>query len=176
VRVVIEAALIDAAGEPVDLAPVSFTYAGPDGSANGPGSHTFALTQTSAGIYRLELPRLPEGAYRAVLSYTAEDGLSAEVPAPFAVDPPPEWLPVNPVIGPDNLARWASAAGGQVFAPDQDLDITAPGQAPTGTSPWQRWLLLALLLLWPLEIAIRRRWMPWSDGMTQAIRKIETYL
>jgi Mg-chelatase subunit ChlD len=157
VRLVVEAALMDLAGDPLDLARVSFTYAGPDGQA-----HTFALTQSSAGIYGVELPRPPEGAYRAFLAYTDEDGQIKEVPAPFAVDPPAEWLPVNTELGQGNLARWASAAGGKVLlAPGQELEPAAPGPEQTGGSPWQRWLLLALLLLWPLEIAIRRRWMPW---------------
>ena len=36
------------------------------------------------------------------------------------------------------------------------------GETAARTPPdWRRRLLLALLVLWPVEIAMRRRWMPW---------------
>ncbi len=157
-RMRVEAFIQDAAGEPVNLAQVTFTYAGPDGQ-----THSFPLTQESAGAYRADLPRPPEGAYRAVLAYPGPDGNRVETAAPFAVNPPYEWLPLDAAGGAANLQAWAGMSGGRVLASAADLLEAAPEAAPEQAGergPWW-WLLLALVILWPLEIAIRRRWLPW---------------
>jgi uncharacterized membrane protein len=157
-RMVVEAFIQDAAGEPVNLAQVTFTYADAAGAA-----HSFPLPQQSAGSYRAELPRPPEGAYRAVLSYPGADGNRLETAAPFAVNPPLEWLPLDASAGAANLQAWADLAGGQVLASGLALlesAPTAPAEEPEGRGAWW-WLLFALVLFWPLEIAIRRKWLPW---------------
>lgn len=156
---VVEAALAGASGEPVNLAQVNFTFADPTGQ-----TRAFEVPQSSPGVYRLAISRPPEGAYRAVLAYSGESGAAQEVPAPFAVNPPAEWLPQDPAAGQANLAGWAQQAGGQVLSAQDPLALFAEPPAPEGTAAGFRWspLLLALVLLWPLEIAIRRRWLPWT--------------
>jgi hypothetical protein len=158
-QLVVEAALASATGEPVNLAQVNFTFADPSGQ-----THAFTVPQSSPGVYRLEITRPPEGAYRAVLAYSGESGSAQEVPAPFAVNPPAEWLPQDPAAGQANLAGWAQQAGGQVLSAQDPLALLEEAPAPVSAAAASRWspLLLALVLLWPLEIAIRRRWLPWT--------------
>jgi hypothetical protein len=155
---VVEAALFDSNGDPSNLAEVTFTYADESGV-----SHRYGLRQVSAGAYRLEIPRPAEGAYRALLSYT-KDGVTQETAAPFAVNAPEEWLPIQPGSGETRLAAWAHAGGGQVIG-SESLAAAPLAVADRASEQdevdWRRFLLLGLLLLWPLEIFIRRRWLPW---------------
>jgi uncharacterized membrane protein len=167
----VEAAIQNSAGDPVNLAQVSFTYAAPDGQ-----THTFSLPQVSPGSYRLELPRPSEGAYRGVLSFSAEDGQRQEIPASFAVNPPAEWQPSDPSMGAARLSAWAKSAGGQILSPEAiqspDKQPAASKSQPIPGDRW-RWLLLAMVLYWPLEIALRRRWLPWTRGGQENATKDE---
>lgn len=152
----VEASIYTLEGQPLNLAEVTFTYAGADGERR-----TFRLPQRSPGGYRAELPLPPEGAYRAVLSYTA-GGETIDLPAAFAVNPPAEWLPAAPDAGRDRLAGLASAGGGSLISAEAWGQAAAedPQQPIAAPDGWW-YLLLALVILWPLEIAIRRRWLPW---------------
>ncbi|NMB90735.1 MAG: VWA domain-containing protein, partial [Chloroflexi bacterium] len=147
-------------GTPANLADVEFTLAGPEGD-----TRTFAMLQARPGMYYLELPRPADGAYRAMLTYTDEDGQPVRVPAPFEVNPPPEWLPQLPGTGRSNLAQWAASDGARLISP---AELETPPQAETDTPAtpppldWRWGLLLALVVAWPIEIAIRRRWLPWT--------------
>ncbi len=157
-RLNVEASVSTNAGDPLNLADVTFTYAGPADQ-----THRYLLAQKSAGVYGLDIARPPDGAYRAVLSYTDENNQKVDVPAPFAVNPPKEWLPVDSSAGKANLAAWAAAGHGNVIAA---AEITTPvkkagEQQTAGRNTWLERLLLALVLLWPVEIAVRRRWLPW---------------
>ncbi len=166
-RIVVEGAIDTPDGEPLNLSDVTFTYATPQNE-----TFSYRMTQKSAGIYGLEIPRPPEGAYPAILTYPGPNGERIEVPAPFAVNPPAEWQPpVDPSAGRANLAAWASAAGGKELSVSELLGagLGASGAEPGGqeanTNPGLDWvgrLLLALVILWPLEIAVRRRWLPWK--------------
>ena len=100
----VAAAIYNQDGAPLNLAAVTFTYADAGGK-----SHTYRLPQTGAGLYRLDLPRPAEGAYRALIRYRGENGQMIEVPAPFGVDPPAEWLPPHDNSAADNLVAWAAA-------------------------------------------------------------------
>ncbi len=158
----VQAAIYTPAGEPLNLADVTFTYVDAQGQA-----HAFYLLQSGAGLYQLRLPRPEAGAYRAVVRYE-QNGQRFEVPAPFVADPPAEWLPAadgangGPATG--NLSAWAAATGGTLTSLDQALSPAQPAAAATAQArsiDWRRLLLLAALLYWPVEIAVRRRWMPW---------------
>jgi hypothetical protein len=155
----VEAAIQGQDGQPANLAQLNFTYADPGGE-----THSFTVPQVSAGVYHLEIPRPQEGAYRGVVTYTSPEGQEMEAPAAYAVNPPEEWLPVDPAVGQDHLAAWAVRGGGQVISLDafQSLDRGTPASGVEQAETDWPWVLLALVLLWPLEIAIRRRWMPWK--------------
>jgi len=155
-RMLVEAAIYTPTGDSVNLAEVRFTY-----SDSTNKTTTYPLTQKSAGIYQAEIPRPPDGAYRGVLTYPGEDGIQVEVPAPFAVNPPLEWQPEDPSTGVANLTQWSAAGGGQITNLEA-AEVSVPKQANPFEDGWWR-LLLALVILWPLEIAIRRRWLPWME-------------
>lgn len=167
-RLKIDAAIYTLQGEPLNLAEVVFTYADPPaaGQPGGGQTHSFRLPQQTAGMYGLEIPRPAQGAYRAALSYTDQAGRKVEVPAPFAVNPPREWQPVEPTGGQAALLAWAkTTGGGPTRLETAPREAAAPPSiggrlAGLAADPWQR-LLLAVVILWPLEIAIRRRWLPW---------------
>jgi hypothetical protein len=96
-----------------------------------------------------------------VVSYLGFDGLM-EIPAPFVVDYPPEWQPADPEVGRANMASWAKKTGGVEVElsglSQKELDDPGPP-----TSDTIRRLLLALVILWLVEIGIRRRWLPWQS-------------
>jgi len=166
-RLSVDASILDAGGMPVNHSQVRFSYADAAGEI-----HSFAMPQTGPGLYHLELPTPPEGAYRATIDYQDENGQAVEAPAPFVVNSPAEWLPQLTEAGePDparNLQRWAERTGGSLALLETHLasgtqpQAGAAGAASARRAPWWQWALLALVLLWPLEIAIRRRWLPWS--------------
>ena len=159
-RLLVDAVIYTPEGEPVNLTEATFRYAGQQNDVQ-----TYRMLQNSAGRYQVEIPRPPEGAYRAVLEYTGTNGEPIEVAAPFAVNPPAEWLPHDPSAGQESLAAWAEAAGGELlsFEALTQPEAQAAGEASERLDGWWWWLLLALVIYWPLEIAIRRRWLPWME-------------
>jgi Ca-activated chloride channel family protein len=145
----------ESAGNPLNLANVVFSYSDAAGAV-----HAFPVTQIGPGEYKLEFARPAEGAYRAVLQYTTLSG-TAELAAPFAVNYSRELRPQDPKTGLDNLKNWAEMSGGSLVALDAG---TAPARviAQNPGADAAPWLLpLGLLLYWPLEILVRRRWLPW---------------
>ena len=154
----VEAYLQNTVGLPINLADLVFSYASADGKLQ-----SYELPQVEAGLYRLRLSRPNEGAYRALVEYQTADGQKIEAPLPFAVNPPVEWMPMDAQAGQANLENWAAQTGGKIVG-FQDL---VAGQAPTARpataveNDWWWWLLLVLIASWPLEIALRRRWLPW---------------
>ena len=144
----VSARIVTGAGVPRSGVPVSFSMAGPNGEVR-----TYPVPQVAPGLYELTLPRPEDGVYRGVVEYADETGVPVEVAAPVVVNYPAEWRPAvqppNFTAGElttwDTLLEQGEASESAVLSPNQVL---------------QR-LLLALLVLWPVEIAIRRRWMPW---------------
>jgi uncharacterized membrane protein len=153
-----EVALLEEDGGPRNLAQVVFTYAEGSGQVR-----SFAAPQVAPGVYRAELPRPPEGAYRAMVVTSDAAGARLEEAAPFVVDPPEEWLPPDADAGRANLAAWASRGGGVALTAAEFSAASAPTAAADAARwPWAWNVLLALALLWPLEIAARKRWLPWA--------------
>jgi hypothetical protein len=132
------------------------------------------LQQVQPGLYQLQLERFPEGTYRALVSYTLSSAdPPREVLVPFAVNVPPEWLPASAEAqarGLENLRAWAAATGGaqlQALDGQAQPDAAAPAEetpAPASSRSLQWILLVCLVIGWPVEIAIRRRWLPWTPA------------
>lgn len=157
-RVRIDAAVYTVEGEPRNLAEITFSYSDEEGDIS-----SYTLNQVAPGLYRAEIERPADGAYRAALALTSIDGSPAEVPIPFAVNPPDEWLPVDSASGRANLESWTLASGGEVL---QSLENTANFNQDnevlnSQNNNWLRILLLIVVLYWPAEIAIRRFKLPW---------------
>jgi len=145
---------------PLNLADPSLSFA-----ASKETGVTFNIPQTEPGTYHIQTEPLPAGAYRAVLTY--RDGeVGREIPTAFAVNYPEEWRPDVGATGPANLAHWQSLSGSEPSSWTSLLSLEELQPAPTSNFEQRdkllSRLLMALLVLWPLEIAIRRRWLPWS--------------
>lgn len=144
--------------QPLNLAGVTFTYLGQDGQVQ-----RYALPQEAPGVYAASLPLPPPGAYRGALTYTL-NGEERETAAPFAVNPPgPAALTLEQAGS--NLSDWAIRSGSSLGGLE-DLDGSPPpppeSEDAGASRDWRGPLLLLLVLLWPLEIAVRRRWLPWN--------------
>ncbi len=149
----VELRVLTGGGVPYNLADAQYSFVAPEGVV------TYSIPQVAPGLYRLSFPRPPEGAYRGLVSYLGLEG-AAEVGAPFAVNYPQEWRPADAEQGRENLLTWAAMTGGV----ELQLESLASPSETVGDvrDPETFWpLLLALVFLWPVEIALRRRWLPW---------------
>lgn len=157
-ELVVELQLQTELDQPLNWAEPRFVYVGEDGRF-----HTYAVPQTAPGLYTLALPLPAMGSYRGLIQYEY-GGETVEVAAPFAVDYPAEWRPGDSDVGRVNLLDWAAATGGG----ETTLAVVPVEPEPTSLAFWGEederlhWLLLALIAFWPLEIAVRRRWLPWQ--------------
>ncbi len=150
-------------GVPLNGLQVIYTYA--DAEEN---VHTYSMSQTAPGLYEVILPRPAEGVYRGMVNYKPDGAQTRiEIAAPLVINYPTEWQPVSAGGSADaqtnsQLDQWGITTGGSITdwdtlnAPPSSL----PPVAPTPQQTLSRFLL-ALLLLWPVEIAARRKWMPW---------------
>jgi uncharacterized membrane protein len=156
----LEADAVRANGAPLDLADAVAQVTLPDGT-----EETFNLRQVGPGRYAQDLLLPDDGPYGilAVLvrndtQYRAATGYVQEVPAEY--QPPPEG---DTLQGQPLLEEVARITGGEVRAMNTSFEVdtnssTTPEstQAQSGWSNLWMWLLGAALLLWLLEIAVRR--------------------
>ena len=159
-KTTVRATLQDKADAPLNMLDVRFTFATAAGEPR-----SVPLPQVKPGVYQIDLPRLPEGTYWALLDYQERGAEKVEVPAPFAISAPEEWKPVSAEQveqGLANLKGWADASGGAVLAGLPGAQGMQVERIDPRKTQWM--LLLALVISWPLEIAARRRWLPWSSG------------
>jgi uncharacterized membrane protein len=148
--------LVDARERPHNWAEPALLYASGEGSAQ-----ELALPQVAPGAYSVQTALPEPGAYRAIVRY-GEGDTRVEVAAPFAVNYPREWRPVDVEQSHEQLTGWAQVTGGEVVTLEALPSI--PSQpAPVVNEEQLLWeLLLALVILWPVEIALRRHWLPWT--------------
>jgi len=135
-------------GSPRDFYSTSAVLVGPDLEPR-----TVDLVQTAPGVYDAPLGELESGAYAVRVTQSKPGasplgrtiGLVAQAPAEYRA------LGANEPY----LASLRAAAGGRPVTTPQDAwrhDLTATDQF---TELWP-WLLVLALLLWPLDIALRR--------------------
>jgi Ca-activated chloride channel homolog len=154
--ITLQASILDEFGMPVNFAKPQFAFSKQDGTVE-----LNSLPQTGAGIYQIQLPRASEGVYKSVLNYTHKEK-EFLIEDSFVINYPAEYAAIEPTEGQANLTRWAELGSGQIVslqdervAPSEtDIRFTAK------TDAWKL-LLSAILLFWPVEIAFRRRWLPW---------------
>ncbi|PWH18849.1 MAG: hypothetical protein DDG59_04960 [Anaerolineae bacterium] len=123
--------------------------------------YQYPLLPIEPETYQVELSIEETGVYLGAIQYQ-RDGVMHTLAVPFVVNYPEEWKPNDGELGTKNLSKWAVMSGGSVRTelPSSRLaqDTTAESTKMQGN--WSR-MLLILLVAWPIEIAIRRRWMPW---------------
>ena len=123
---------------------------------------TLDVPQVAPGKYSISFPKLPEGAYRAKVAYEYGDKLN-EVPAFFTVNYPREWKTSEYLLGGDELDEWVETNNGEYMS-FEEIRLEPIEQVESSVRLEEIWdkLLLAVIIIWPLEIAIRRRWLPWK--------------
>jgi Mg-chelatase subunit ChlD len=152
--------LQDESGNPLNFADPKFQFTLSDKKIV-----TVPMPQIGSGTYEAKIPRPDFGAYRALIAYKNRDGSQAELITPFSVNSPWEWHPVSSQeaeLGRSNLKRWADLTGGSESS--HPVNLEEP-QSTTSTPNlgFTALFLIGLILTWPLEIAIRRRWLPWRS-------------
>lgn len=146
---------LTAAGQPVDNAPPQASLQTPAGE-----NEQFNLRQIAPGLYERRL-RLPvDGAYQYRVTQNQPDDDSLSAAAGFVQPYPAEYGQPGPGSGAPLLQQIAAVTGGRVlalgelFAADSTVEaVQAPPSEPLELWPY---LLLAALVLWPIEIALRR--------------------
>lgn len=119
----------------------------------------YQLLPLGPRVYQVQIAVEKSGAYFGLVRFK-RNGQTNELPAPFAVNYPREWLPPNEEQGKANLERWARQTNGEILT-----ELPPPGlerrlNQNQDISNFST-LLFIVLITWPLEIAIRRRWLPW---------------
>jgi Ca-activated chloride channel family protein len=149
----IAADVVGPGGEPLDLADVQARLTLPDGSVRSIG-----LRQIAPGRYTQDVTLPAEGAY-AISVEAAKDDLLRSGQIGYVRGYPAEY---RPLMAPDGgLYGQALLDGIQAASRPGGESGTPPGGLPDaseGQSIWP-WLLLAAVLLWPLEVAVRRGWL-----------------
>lgn len=140
-------------GRAITLASAELALAAPDGAL-----FTVVLPQIAPGEYQATFTAPGAGAYRGLVTLQ-KAGERWETPLGLAVGYTPEYDP-RWSDGTATLRQVAALTGGQQVS---GLRVAAAAaSADEEQSEAGLWLVLAALLLWPVEIAIRRRWMPWK--------------
>lgn len=156
-RVVAEAT--DAAGAPLDLADVAVRLDDPSGAAT-----TLRLKQVAPGRYEAAMPlstRDKSGAYR--LSAVLQKGdRRLEALAGWSQGYAPEYggAEANPSL----LRRLTEASGGNVLASSAQASAAMQAPPPRDPLPLWPWLSGLALLIWLVEIAVRRGWLLRQGG------------
>jgi len=142
-------------GEPINLQEVELELINiEDKSLN------LNLDQTAPGVYQVKLDRLEKGSYKGLVKISGNEG-AIEIPFHFEVELPFEQIPSQTAY--NNISNWAAWTGGKQIAwADLNVDPLSDAEEPaTVRKDWWFWLLPALLIFWPIEIFIRRNFLPW---------------
>jgi hypothetical protein len=149
--------------------PTSAQVIGPDGSTTDA-----PLAQTAPGRYEGTVRTAEPGAYQVQVTQVATDGSTlAQQTLGLVVPYSTEYrLDGAGDTGRQLLAEVAAASGGRVLAADSPAAAFAGGllSRPQRIPLWPLLLTLALLLF-PLDVAVRRLTMTWSD-VGRALRAI----
>ncbi len=144
-RLAVDVSAVTAAGTFRNGLPVTVTVA-----EQGGGSRTLAAPQVAPGRYRVEFPK-PE-AETAVIA--VGDGAGRPISLAWMRDAGREFLPVaDPRPFLEKLAR----DGGGVFQPTPEQVFRPATRAASTRRDLSPWLLAAALILWPVDIWLRRR-------------------
>ncbi|QNK54862.1 VWA domain-containing protein [Paenibacillus sp. PAMC21692] len=147
-----------------------------EGLAKGGSAEPTELMPVAPGQYEASIGSLQPGAYLAKVGelskegqYVSEGGQTAGLVIPYS----PEYR-IQDDKGGETLARIASLTGGRELGLEDALlafrgDKTIRREA----YDWTREMLITILLLWLLDIAVRRLSIPWRLLVGQAIARLQ---
>lgn len=158
------------AGGAVKLGAVIEGMNSTDGAESGP----LGLMPVAPGRYEAELGHLAPGAYLARIGELGREGvLSADggQTSGLVIPYSPEYR-IQGGEGERTLSRIAAITGGrELRLEDAMLSFRGERIASKEIYDWTRELLIASLLLWLLDIAVRRLSVPWRKLAEQVIGK-----
>ncbi len=133
----------------------------------------FALVQTAPGRYEARFAAGAPGSYAVAVAYKDAKGQMRSVSTGAAGNYSPEFSAAEP--NPMLLADIARVTGGRVLPadPEQDREAIWARDLPPGyrVHPGWKWLLWLALVLFPLDVAIRRVMIDWRE-VAQAFRTV----
>ncbi|MDQ6419147.1 VWA domain-containing protein [Paenibacillus sp. LHD-117] len=140
------------------------------------GSEPIRLMPVAPGRYEAAIGELEPGAYLARIGELADaegTGLTGGQAAGFVIPYSPEYR-IGGGEGAQTLAKIAAITGGRELRPEDAL-LSFRGEKTILREPydWTREMLILALLLWLLDIAVRRLSIPWralSDRILGRIR------
>ena len=138
---------------------LTVTIAGADG-----GSETYRPVPTAPGEYALRLEDARPGAYFMQIGEGGEDGAPTESAlAGFVIPYSPEYRIAGDAEGTELLEELARLTGGRTLTLDRPEEVFQTGRiAAVDRVDPTRALLIAALLIWLADIAVRRLTVPWS--------------
>ena len=155
-QLILELHIYSSAGVPVNLASPTFSFVG-----GGETVTTYPIPQVAPGLYKLEISLPSIGAYRGMIKYQDAENVE-EIAVPFAVNYPREWQPADAQEGRANMIRWAEMTGGKQIDLFEELLSSEKNNGEESEFSFTNIILLLLVISWPIEIALRRKWMPWN--------------
>ncbi|MFN2144934.1 MAG: VWA domain-containing protein, partial [Anaerolineales bacterium] len=151
-EVIVDLQLTTADTQALDSGSLRFLMPGADGRMQ-----EVTASQVGVSRYRAVIDRPPDGAYSGVIHY-ATSGAAQQILVPFAVNYPKEWQVESLETGRDRIKDWTKSTAAEVIPLESGL--AAESERPE--MGWGFEILIGLLLVsWPVEIAVRRWWMPW---------------
>jgi uncharacterized membrane protein len=136
----------------LDLASLQYRYLDEEGQG-----YQYPILQTGPERFEATFPTPDTGTYAGMISLNL-GGESDEIPLPFEVNYPDEWLYPDPAESWNRIQTFAEEHGIEVVHFGQ---IIAEEDLPEIRTDWFSVLAGLLVISWPIEIAIRRWKMPW---------------
>jgi hypothetical protein len=157
----IEVNLMDGIGDLNAVSAVQFVYNSKEGKPV-----TVNLIQSHLGKYTARLARPPFGAYEGYVKILDKSNNEKQFTAPFSINPSKELLPVDEKQNRRRMEELASQGNGrligeEVLAQSSKVEHREVQRSTLSVMNDKTLLVGALLVLWILDIAIRRRWLPW---------------
>ncbi|MBW6473338.1 MAG: VWA domain-containing protein [Anaerolineaceae bacterium] len=148
----------DAGGSPVNLAKVEFQMMEKEGSTK-----SIAIPQIAPGKYKLDLQGFVSGNYVAEISFQEKNGKTSKIDLPFSVNYFNNDFHIDPTSGERNIDTWIESGAHEIFSLLELTTNPTSAREQNVSDSDSKWLyvLLGLVIFWPLEIALRRQWLPW---------------
>jgi len=148
----------DVYGTPMNFSAVYFLIPEENGKM-----HKFQIPQSSPGEYDLLLPEFAPGNYLGGIEYKDSTGSANSIDLPFTVNNKIDDIPIDPMEGNATIESWIEVGVKEIYSLEEFSGDPIENHANQKKNNGAKWLLLlGLIIYWPLEIALRRQWLPWS--------------
>ncbi len=112
------------------------------------------LLPAGGGMYTAHLDQIGQGVYLLSATRTRDGAVVSQALGGFAVPYPPEFR-IQRYSGRGLLEQIAAAGGGRILSQPQEV-FSAQTPPPRKLTDITWWLVLAAIIIWPVDIALRR--------------------